>query len=275
MMNRDILPNDGGMISSESFASEDEGNNHIISEEFLQPLMDVSFSPDVLTAPLISFSPVDNNPIPISDITSAGVECHSTIVAQTNSDLPKTNTLITASALSGSLHESPMLSMIKTMVARLIQGKSSTLNEIIALVSMELTAIYEKIKLYSSTYANMPNSSHSHNPSTNLDISLDGSVTSSNEFKPLFQFNEETNTASSLVPSPQIHHVAVYDSNRTADIMLLTQYLNSPSNLAELIKMLAERKSYGGRPEKASMFDDNDIFSVNRWEVISMQYFRY
>ena len=53
----------------------------------------------------------------------------------------------------------------------------------------------------------------------------------------------------------------------------IVEKLADPVVLAEEIKVLAARQTYGTRSDKSAMFDCTDALAVWRWEVHSMQYF--
>ena len=80
----------------------------------------------------------------------------------------------------------------------------------------------------------------------------------------------------SLVILSDLPSEAVQSTVESSPKKQLISSLESYSNtllISQLISSLAERKSYGNRHERASMFEDRDPMSVNRWEAFSMQHF--
>jgi hypothetical protein len=125
--------------------------------------------------------------------------------------------------------------LMTTFIARMIQGSSSTLQETVQCVQSEFSRIVTELR-----------SSLETENKESLDILSDLP-------------SEALQTTAESSPKKQL-------------IASLESYSNTLL-IAQLVSSLAERKSYGNRHERASMFEDRDPMSVNRWEAFSMQHF--
>lgn len=124
--------------------------------------------------------------------------------------------------------------LITTFIARMIQGSSTTLQETVQCVQSEFSRIV-----------------------TELRSSLEN--------------NEESHVIHSDLSSEAIK--STIDSSPKKQLILSLESYSNTLLISQLISSLAERKSYGNRHERASMFEDRDPMSVNRWESFSMQHF--
>ena len=128
--------------------------------------------------------------------------------------------------------------LISAFIARMIQGSSSTLQEIVQCVQCELNRIVAELR----------NS---------------------------LEKKEPPPVTTTIILSELSSEALLYTESTTKQQLIasLESYSSSNVLIAQLISSLAERKSYGNRHERASMFEDRDPMSVNRWEAFSMQHF--
>lgn len=167
---------------------------------------------------------------------------------------------------------------INQLIAVSVQGSADSLSVLVPLVAaniraavlqLEDTAIKSAMTLSDPTPSSPSSPSPPSHPSSSQ---LSSSSPVSDPSSALIDLSEDTNQATDIsapVDQSTVEPVTTLVSEewRTAALSALTK-LSDPVILAEKIKTIAERQSYGTRGKGASLFEDTDPLSLWRWETV-------
>ena len=170
---------------------------------------------------------------------------------------------------------------INQLIAVSVQGSADSLSVLVPLVAanirvavlqLEDAAIKSAVTLSDPTPSSPSSPSPSSPPSHPSSSQLSSSSPVSDPSSALIDLSEDTNQATDIstpVDQSTVEPVTTLVSEewRTAALSALTK-LSDPVILAEKIKTIAERQSYGTRGKGASLFEDTDPLSLWRWETV-------